>query len=219
MNQILFENEDLLAVNKPAGISSAPLTEEDRGRPNALDLLQESHSLSQGGLLHRLDHDTSGVLLFGKNKKTYELFRKEWSERVQKFYRARISDELSTDWPIPHTIDWPIGNSKKSSKKVIAVRPEDSVTHRRLEKIIRGKLRQAKTIILKKEEQDLHLQLITGVRHQIRVHLSTAGCPILGDALYGGKKAAQLYLHAEKVIVQTEKEKLEIEAPLPDYWT
>ena len=179
--EVLHEDEYLLAVNKPAHITSEEIAKD-----------------SGYQLLHRLDKETSGVLLLVKDeefrKKAIEEFR---AERVYKEYRAWVEGIVAE----PFEIDYPILTIKRGGKA--------------FSRLSRSKGKPAKTMV---EPLEVHGKktkikaiITTGRTHQIRVHLARAGHPILGDSLYGGKPWSRLMLHAKRIKLLD----YDIEAPEP----
>lgn len=210
---ILYEDDDLIAVNKPAGMVTHPAPGNWSGTfVNALlfhcqGLINHGGSL-RPGIVHRLDKDTSGVLVAAKTleaqQKLIELFA---SRQVYKEYLG-----ICLGHPPEGEMREPIGRHPVQRKKMAVVPTgKPAITH------IKnlgwdGKLTVVRAVIQ------------TGRTHQIRVHLQHKGCPILGDALYGQSSANQKYkverqlLHAAVVqfIHPMSGKELKIEAPLPE---
>ncbi|MCL2626443.1 MAG: RluA family pseudouridine synthase [Cystobacterineae bacterium] len=213
--ELLFEDEDLLVVNKAAGMVVHPGAGNPRGTlANALlQHVQDAPHLSEAfrlGIVHRLDKETSGVLLVAKNESTLASLQRAFANRVvKKTYWALA-------WGCPpregsfHTL---YGRSPHNRLKFTArlKRGRQAVTHFRV-------LRQYSKLC------QLELGLETGRTHQIRVHMSEAGFPLLGDKLYGGsQKNKSLHLqrqalHAWKIAFEHPRTKraLLFEAPLPE---
>ncbi|MFZ9595605.1 MAG: RluA family pseudouridine synthase [Bdellovibrionia bacterium] len=229
---ILHEDDQLLILNKPEGLPSVPLDHSDT--PTAVGLALThcpalcsiGRSPFESGLVHRLDTGTSGLLAFAKTQDEYQRLRSIWKTgQVRKIYRAWVTGSEPFP-PLPHPIQTPLAHSKKSSKKMIAWTPERA--HQ-----ARGGALPTQTLIQSIEAQvssgltpersarfDLQIQIQTGVRHQIRCHLSLLGYPILGDPVYAGKPASRLFLHAFELILPTAKGSLlALQAPLPNNWS
>ena len=219
MLTILFENEAILAVNKPSGTPSHSLSKEDENSVERI-LLRET-GLPEIFLLHRLDTGTSGVLLFAKTKSVFEEMREKFKAReIEKSYVA--FSELSTSsllsasgaihpsFQFPHRIETPLAHHPKSKKRMIVLPPD-------LHRVYRGKPIPAITILKGAEASSFEgipairfeVEIVTGVMHQIRVHLASVGFPLIGDPIYGeklskeeidaGKTLPRLGLHAEGV--------------------
>lgn len=181
---IIYQDKDLLVVNKPSGLLSTP------GRDPSLNdsVLSRAKSLSPYiELVHRLDLDTSGVLLLSKRKKAERFLKIQFQEReTRKVYRAWVWGRL----PAPEgEIDLPLAPDRDR-------RPLHRVCHET------GKPSLTRYRVLQQEADRSLVELypLTGRSHQLRVHLLSLGCPILGDRFYaeGAALAAspRLLLHA-----------------------
>lgn len=218
---VLFEDAHLLAVNKPSGVPSHSLRkdlESGQDRTVEAQVLREHPGAH---LLHRLDTGTSGVLLFAKNDSVFAEMREKFKLKdLKKFYIAWSDAEHA----LPHfplKIEVPLGHHPKSAKRMVIADP----AHRNS---IRGKTFPALTHLfgarpveregLRLTEFDL--QIITGVTHQIRVHLKHIGFPLLGDKIYNPRARDdhdhRLGLHARRVEFSLRGHRYEIEAPLPE---
>lgn len=210
-NFILFENTDLLVIDKPAGIlvhGDGFSNEETIASwfvslyPEVADVGEEMRAqngslILRGGVVHRLDRDTSGVLLLVKNQHTYEKLKASFQNReIKKEYHSFSYGHMKDRWG---TINRPIGRSPKDPKKRSAMQGakgtlRDAVTHWELIKNGTVDGVHCTELILRPE---------TGRTHQLRVHLKALSRPIVGDALYAGNelrslptKTDRLYLHA-----------------------
>ncbi len=232
---ILFEDENLLILNKSSGTPSLPLSGSETGTAvsAALARAPQLASLSslaphlgpcpplEPGLLHRLDTGTSGVLAFAKTAQEFVRLREAWKSS-EKIYRAIVCPK--SPHPLPEAINTPLAHSRHSSKRMIAFEAEKMRASE-----IRGKPLPAITLIrdtriCKSAPEirllDLTIEIKTGVFHQIRCHLSANGAPILGDPIYGKTSSTRLWLHAWKLTLPSANGKapLLIEAPLPEDW-
>lgn len=221
--EVLFENEDFLAIAKPADIPSAPLhsDETDSVVHRALAVCPKLPVLRgnplEPGLVHRLDTGTSGVLLFVKSAATFARISGSWnSGSVRKEYRAITSTPGKLKLG---RIELMLGHDIKSKRRMRALSdPKDK-------KMIRGEATKSVSEVKSIRELpgrrgfEIQIQIETGVHHQIRVTLAHFGAPILGDAVYGGAPEERLWLHAYKLVLPADAGKsLEIVAPLPSNW-
>ena len=178
--QIVYEDENMLVVNKPSGMLTHPTANEmENTLVNALlykygDNLSNINGEFRRGIVHRLDRNTSGLLMIAKNNKTHSLLAEEIkSHRVEKKYRAIVKGIWERDEEL---VDLPIGRNKKQPNKMTVV--SDGKQSQTYVKVIRRF----------KEITALELTLITGRTHQIRVHMSYMGHPVYNDTLYGSGK-------------------------------
>ncbi len=218
---ILYEDSQLLILNKPSGTPSAPIqAEETQTATNFavgyFPLLAEIGRRGlEPGLLHRLDTGTSGALVFAKTQSEFERLLTLWKKHeVRKIYRAIVKNEEARH--LPQEITFPLAHDAKSSKRMISLVPSKK-------RKFRGKPLPAETRILaalplsSQNLLDVEVQIKTGVMHQIRCHLASVGFPILGDPIYRGEKADRLFLHAWKIgFPLASGEFFECEAPLPE---
>ncbi|PKK84124.1 MAG: RNA pseudouridine synthase [candidate division Zixibacteria bacterium HGW-Zixibacteria-1] len=176
---IVFEDDHLLVVNKPAGMVTHPAIGHFSGTlVNAVLKYSESLSGLQGmeraGVVHRLDKDTSGLIMIAKNDRIHLALQKQLKDhKIKKIYQAVVCGHMKEHFG---TIDLPIGRSIKDRKRmaVTNLRSRPALTEYRL--LERFKLY---------DYVEIHLK--TGRTHQIRVHFSHLGHPVFGDAEYGGR--------------------------------
>jgi len=195
---VLYEDDYLLVVNKPAGMPAHPASGINRGTlVNAL--LHHCKKLSgvgeqeRPGIVHRLDKDTSGLMVVAKDDQTHRQLASQFKERtINKKYIAFVKGVVELDNGI---IEAPIGRHPSHRQK-LAVRfseSRDAVTAYRVIRRFTQPLLTAKEVLKKQEGAGfkgctmLELTPKTGRMHQLRVHLSYIGHPILGDAVYGEK--------------------------------
>ncbi len=212
---IVYEDDDLMIINKPQGMVVHPAPGNYTGTlVNALMSLTEKLSSINGvirpGIVHRIDKDTSGLLMVAKNNKAHECLAAQLKEKSTiRVYYAIVNGVVKLD---SGTIDKPLGRHPKDRKK-IAIIPDgrDAITH--YEVIERFKYH---TLV--------KLKLETGRTHQIRVHMASIGYPLVGDPVYGIKSERVKYrgqaLHAKIIgfIHPTTHEMMVFESELPDYF-
>lgn len=188
--EILYEDEDVAVVNKPCGMVVHPAPGNETGTlVNALlyamDDLSGIGGVKRPGIVHRLDKDTSGLLMIAKNDQAHESLSGQLRERtMDKRYLAVVEGEMKEP---SGQIEKPIARSKKDRKKM-AIDPEGryALTEWTLKENLRGAAL-------------LEVHILTGRTHQIRVHMQSIHHPVAGDPIYGAKngvKAPRLMLHA-----------------------
>lgn len=202
---VLFESKTLLALDKPSGMQTAPLRPFERDTLLSAAVarapsIAEAGPPLEGGLLHRLDRDTSGVVLFAKTAAVREALRRAFQvHRVEKKYLAVVSDPGLKDRLSVESWLQQAGERVK-----IAAPHADGALHAATELRV---LKRGRKLAL------IEATTFTGRRHQIRVHLANEGAPIAGDALYGDAELApRLALHAASIQVPEQKV---IESPFP----
>lgn len=195
---VVYEDEDIVVLNKQAGISVHPSVNEPQGTlVNALiakypEIKNVGDDPIRPGIVHRLDKDTSGLLVVAKNQKTFEFLKKEWQEgKVVKKY-------LTLVWGHPKEkgeIVSELTRSLKDFRKRMVVRParpnsRSGRPEKNLEKTIKGKLAVTEYRVIKKYRDFSLVEVYpkTGRMHQIRVHFASLGHPVVGDKIYGKKR-------------------------------
>lgn len=214
---ILYEDQDILVVNKPKGMVVHPANGNPDGTlVNAVmaichDSLSGIGGEIRPGIVHRLDKDTSGVIVVAKNDKAHiHLSEQIKNHEVEKIYWALVRGIVKEN---EATISMPIGRSTKDRKKMAVDRKgKEAITHFRV--LERYPEHQCTLLEIKIE---------TGRTHQIRVHLSEIGYPVIGDTVYSnGKNEWNIEgqcLHAKSLSFThpISGQKMKIEAPLPEY--
>jgi 23S rRNA pseudouridine1911/1915/1917 synthase len=214
--EVLYEDSDLIAINKPAGLVTHPAPGHDSGTlVNAL--LHHCKDLGgiggelRPGIVHRLDKDTTGVLVVAKNEPAMHALVEQFkNRRVMKEYVALVWGHLS---PPKGTIETLLGRSSHDRKKMSA-RPEHgrpAVTH-------------YETVEIWKDISYLRIHIETGRTHQIRVHMTHLGHPVVGDHQYGRARNIDLPAPADRQMLHARflrlahprtGETLELTAPIP----
>jgi 23S rRNA pseudouridine1911/1915/1917 synthase len=202
---VLHEDDDLIAINKPAGVLA--VASDDERQQTALALLRAF--LSRGGAevrlwpVHRIDRETSGVLLFAKSREAQRAVQAHW-QAARKIYLALVE---GTPNPPSGVIDEPLWEDHALFVRV-GRRPEAQAarTHYR-------------TLEVRGERTLLEVELDTGRRHQIRAHLAWLGHPVVGDPRYG-TDGPRMGLHALHLYVEhpSDQHELAIEAPAPKWF-
>lgn len=226
--KILYEDSNILAIDKPSGIS---VHSDGRNKEKTItDWVLKNYpklkrigepvtfnekEIDRPGIVHRLDKDTSGVLIIVKTKKAFAYFKKQFMDReIKKTYYAIVSGSVKNDHG---TINKPIGRSPKDFRRRLAGRG------------VRGELREAITEykVLKRFKDKnnkftyLEIHPKTGRTHQIRVHMKFINHPVAGDSLYNPGKPCpeglnRLALHAKSIEFKDLKGKIvKVESPLP----
>lgn len=214
---ILYEDDDVILINKPKDMVVHPAAGHYTGTlVNGLmyhcrEGLSGINGVLRPGIVHRIDKDTTGVLVVCKNDRAHNGLAEQLAEHsITRKYRAIVCGNLKED---EGTVDAPLGRHPQDRKKMAIVRSggKRAVTHYRvLERF--GKYTY------------IECQLETGRTHQIRVHMASLGHPLLGDEVYGrGKSPFKLEgqtLHAMVLgfIHPTTGEYMEFQAPLPEYF-
>lgn len=218
---VLFENNDYIIINKPSGLVVHPydysteytlldflhekLSEIFFG--NNIITLQDKRIINLGGIVHKLDRDTSGVMVIAKKEEIFKDLQEQFrNHKINKLYIALVEGNIEKD---VFTIDAPLGRSKKDYKQ--STNPENP----------RGELRSAITDVhvLKRNKITTLVELSpkTGRTHQLRAHMSSIGHPIIGDKIYGSiTESPRIMLHAHKLSFMLNKKEYTFEAEIPN---
>lgn len=221
MPSIIYEDKDFIAINKPAGLlvhKTAVGVEETltdwllKKYPEIKNVGDDPES--RPGIVHRLDKDTSGVILIARNQKFFEYLKNLFKTRqVKKTYSALVYGKLE---PKIGVIEKPIGLKSGSLKRTVRIGEKvkmvkEAMTEYKVKKYLR----------LNNEDFSLvELFPKTGRTHQLRIHMASVSHPIVGDQLYGRKDIPldlkRQFLHAESVEFSLpEGRRIKIEAELP----
>ncbi|MBQ4639641.1 MAG: RluA family pseudouridine synthase [Clostridia bacterium] len=209
--EILYQDQELAVVVKPCGMVVHPAAGNPDGTlVNALlyhlDSLSGIGGEMRPGIVHRLDKDTSGLMLVAKNDAAHAFLSQELADRkMEKHYRAMVFGKMKEEKGV---IEAPIARSKTDRKKMAVdkdgryARTEWTLLEQRADRAL------------------LDVHIITGRTHQIRVHMHSIGHPVLGDVIYGHKhlpKAERLMLHAYSLSFThpTTGERMTFTAPCP----
>ncbi len=211
---IIFENDDLMVVNKPAGMVVHPAAGHSSGTLVHAALAHAPQMAGIGGekrpgVVHRLDKDTSGLILIAKNDHAQHFLQEQFKlHKAKKTYLALVDGKPPTP---TGRVEAPVGRDT-TNRKLMAVTT-----------INRGReaVSEYRTVESFRQHSLLEVHPLTGRTHQIRVHLKFLGCPVTGDTVYGHKHATiplgRQFLHAAQltVVLPGEKTPRTFEAPLP----
>ena len=186
---ILYEDDDVIVIDKPAGLLTTHTRAKETNTAEEWlnDYVRKGQRKSRRHvwLVHRLDRETSGVMMFAKSEETAEWFRSQWNEVTEKTYVARVDGVLTeaqgvfeswlqedADGYKVRSVSRPTGRSKLARTEWRKISVADGTTL-------------------------VEVKLKSGRKNQIRVHFSEAGHPVVGDLKYGGQRASRLYLHSD----------------------
>jgi len=233
---IIYEDKNFLAVYKPAGVLTHPTAANRKAQiaqrePTLTDWLVKNYPeikkvgddpKTRPGIVHRLDKDTSGVILVARNQKYFNYLKHLFqSHQIKKTYLALVYGELK---PKTGVIKEPIRLKSGTIKRTIwkGKMEKQAITEYKVLKYFKTRINTDR----KTDKHGYNFTLLrvmpkTGRTHQIRVHLASIGHPIVGDTLYGPKQAPldlkRLFLHAESLEFSTvEGSRIKIEAALPE---
>jgi len=199
---ILFEDDDVIVIEKPAGLLATHTKlvgrlarESQFTAENILnDYVRKGQAKSKKRvwLVHRLDRETSGVMMFAKTEEVAEKFRADWASLTEKTYLARVEGLLEEE---SGTFESYLLEDADGYRVRSVAAPDERRTARgaRTPKLARTEWRRLSTT---DGTTLVEVKLKTGRKNQIRVHFSEAGHPVIGDEKYGGERASRLYLHA-----------------------
>lgn len=213
---IIYEDKDVIVLNKPQGVVVHPAPGNYSGTL-VNGLLYHCNDLSgingviRPGIVHRIDKDTSGILVIAKNDEAHNTLAEQFKEHsIKREYYALVEGKFKD---LEETVDKPLGRNKKDRLKMAIVEEgKRAVTHYKVLEQYNNNTSLIKCI------------LETGRTHQIRVHMASIGHPLVGDPLYGSKKQKfklqGQVLHAKTLgfIHPTTKEYMEFDSELPKYY-
>lgn len=213
---VVYEDDDILIINKPQGMVVHPANGHYSGTlVNALmfqaDSLSSINGVIRPGIVHRIDKDTSGLLCVAKNDNAHHFLAEQLKDHTMaREYIALVRGIIKEN---SGTIEMPIGRDKKDRQKMAVVKEgKPAVTHFQvLERF--------------KDHTLVKCQLVSGRTHQIRVHMSAIGHAVEGDPLYAGKNYDKIYKNGQllvafklKLIHPTTKKEMVFNIDLPDYF-
>ncbi len=210
---VLHVDEALVFIDKQAGMPSHPLLPGETGTlANALvarypECVAAGLDEREGGLCHRLDTETSGVLLAARTRFAWEKMREAFSgSGADKRYLALVTGPLADEGDI----ELPLSHHGERVRPAVAGGADTREAHSKFTVLGRGG-----------EYALVEVQILTGVMHQVRAHLAAVGAPIVGDSLYGGRAEPGLhrfFLHARSLEVThpTSQQRLKVESALPE---
>ena len=191
--EILFEDDDIVVIDKPVGLLTTHTKVWGRAareaQVTAENLLNDYvrkgqlKSRKRVWLVHRLDRETSGVMMFAKSEAVSAFFRGDWNRLTEKTYLARVAGELAADegvfesWLREDADGYKVRSVPEGRGGRLATPSWKKLSVERGPPLVEGKVH-------------------SGRKNQIRVHFSEAGHPVIGDEKYGGEKASRMYLHA-----------------------
>lgn len=203
--KILYENDTMLVVDKPAGISvmSEGKEKEESIADYLLEQFPKTQNIERSGIAHRLDKDTSGILLVAKNEESLHELQKLFLERkVQKTYICLVIGNVVNNGVIKS----PLSRSPQDRRKQKALSPLEPKGQN-----ARDAITEYEVIEKFDDYTLLKVSPKTGRKHQIRVHLASINHPLAGDALYGFKNQAvpkgltRQFLHASSLKINNEE--------------
>jgi 23S rRNA pseudouridine1911/1915/1917 synthase len=218
---VIFEDDHLLVINKPSGVVVHPFDFSDEetvlnmlheNYPQMFSItnnitLQDGRTIALGGIVHKLDRETSGVLIIAKDQATFDDLRAQFTAgTIEKTYLAHVEGIVEQD---SFRIDAPLGRSKKDYKQ--STSPTNP----------RGPLREAVTdVVVLKRNATTTLVILsprTGRTHQLRAHMASIGHPIVGDIAYGSAtRDSRIMLHAQSISYTTRGARNMHTAPSPE---
>lgn len=217
-NLIIYEDDSIILIDKPQGLATGTGEKENLCylifKEKSYMINVKGYKKGEGGLLNRLDNETGGIVLFAKNDKAFKYYHNEMkNSKIEKIYTAVVYGRPIDQQGI---IKFPIAHHSKNKKKMIVINDSSKNNYR-------GKPQKAVTewrLVESREKISiLEIKIKKGVRHQIRIHLSYIGLPIVGDKLYNKNKSDfknhLLYANGIKFIPYKKKEQIEIFIDVP----
>lgn len=204
--EILFEDRDVIVIDKPEGLLTTHTKVLGRlareAQLTAENLLNDYvrkgqlKSRNRVWLVHRLDRETSGVMMFAKSEDVSEAFRSHWNEVTEKTYRARVEGLLEPEEGVFESYLQEDADGYKVRSVPAPTQASKRANSQKPAKLARTEWKRLST---RDGTTLVEVMLKSGRKNQIRVHFSEAGHPVVGDVKYGAHKASRLYLHARKL--------------------
>lgn len=195
--EILYEDKDVIVIDKPAGLLTTHTKLYGRAARESQSTAEnylnnyvrkgQIKSRNRVWLVHRLDRETSGVMIFAKREEVAEYFRSDWNNITEKTYLARVEGRLDADEGVFDTF---------------LKEDDDGYKVRSVSENVKGSKRaitEWRLISSAKAVSLVEVKLKSGRKNQIRVHFSEADHPVVGDVKYGAKKASRLFLHSSSI--------------------
>lgn len=219
---IIYEDKNIIAINKPAGLLVHPVPTQSKTAdqpPTLTDWLIKRYPETKNvgddpenrpGIIHRLDKETSGVIIIARNQKTFAYLKNLFqTSQIKKTYLGLVWGKIK---PKSGTINKPIGLKSGTTKRTVAIKNAKMVKEAITDY-------EVKKYFTKYSLLEIHPR--TGRTHQIRVHLNAIGHPIVGDSLYGKKPMpsglTRQFLHAASIELNLpDNGRIKLEASLPD---
>lgn len=203
---ILFEDKNLIIINKPSNLLTIGTNKEKEKTlyRKVSDYVKKQHKSNKIFIIHRLDKDTSGIIVFAKNQETKRIMQRDW-DKTKRQYIALVEGKVTDSKIIKNWL-----RETKTLYTYSSNKPND------------GKLAitKYKPIRTSKEYSLLNIEILTGRKNQIRVHMHDIEHPIVGDKKYGSKKnpIRRMCLHANylEFIHPITKKKIEVESKYPE---
>lgn len=190
---VIYEDQNIIVVNKPSNLLTIATSNEKEETVYHLvsNYLKSTHSYAKLFIVHRLDRDTSGVLLMAKNEHTKNFYQKNWNQNVKRKYVAIVH-----------------GKPKKKEDRLVHFLKETKTNLVYIARDGKESITNYKVVRNMKNYSELEIDIETGRKNQIRVQLAYIGHPIVGDKKYGNHdREKRLYLHAESLVIYDKQEK------------
>jgi len=207
---VIYKDENILAINKPPGLAAQGGTNVKESVDEALDFLKFGLD-ERPRLVHRIDKDTSGVMLLARNRKSAVTLGKMFKEKgIKKTYwalTAKVPENIEGKISAPLAAKSSDGYSEKTS---VDASGKKAITMYRVKEKVG-------------EVAFVELEPLTGRMHQLRAHMAYIGCPILSDGKYGGREAFitglsdKMHLHARSIEFKLSGKKIFVTAPMPEH--